>query len=123
MIAYFLTYAPLVLILSAWIKLYYVRGQRWPRVLTLVTLGIVTANAVYCVGTVLYFEFRPPSRWLPPWKDPETRLLGELFLLAPPGMILGGIAAARGAPKWVIWMAEIASVLLFMVGLAEGMTV
>ena len=42
--------------------------------------------------------------------------LGLLFLLAPIGMIVGFIAGARGAPKWLVCIVEIASVPLLVVG-------
>jgi hypothetical protein len=115
-IAYLLTCGPIVVTVPAWVKLYRARLQQWPRALTLTTLGIVTANAGLAAGTYLYFESRPRSGFLPPWQDPETLQLGMLFLLAPVGMILGAVAGARGAPKWLVWIVEIASLPLLVVG-------
>ena len=62
----------------------------------------------FAAGTFVYCEFRPPSHHLPPWEDPEILFLALLFLLAPIGMILGAVAGARGAPKWLICVVEIA---------------
>lgn len=115
-IGYLLTCGPIVLTVPAWVKLYWARMQQWPRALTIITLAVVTANAGLAAGTYLFFESRPPSGFLPPWRDPETLQLGMLFLFAPVGMILGAVAGARGAPKWLVWIVEIASLPLLVVG-------
>ena len=115
-IAYLLTCGPIIVTVPAWVKLYRARLQQWPRALTLTTLGIVTANSGLAAGTYLYFESRPRFGFLPPWQDPEILQLGMLFLFAPVGMILGAVAGARGAPKWLVWIVEIASLPLLVVG-------
>jgi hypothetical protein len=46
-----------------------------------------------------------------------------LFFLAPVGMIVGLVAAAYGAPKWLIIPLEIASLPLLVVGFLEGVSV
>ena len=115
LIPFLLTCAPFLLTLAAWAKLYRARQQQWPRVVALVALGSVTANAAFAAGTFLYYSFRP-SPPLPPWQDSQTLQLALLFLLAPIGMIVGLVAAARGAPKWLIWIVEGASVPLLVVG-------
>jgi hypothetical protein len=104
-------------------KLYWPRQRQSQHALALVTLGIVTANATLAAAAFLYYEFRPPSHFLPPWQDPEILQLGLLFLLAPIGMILGVVAGVRGAPKWLICIVEIASVPLLVVGLMAGAAV
>jgi len=81
----------------------------------LVALGTLTVNAAFAAGTFVYGEFRPPSHHLPPWEDPEILLLALLFLLAPIGMILGPVAGARGAPKWLICVVEVASLPLLAI--------
>jgi hypothetical protein len=121
-ILYTLTCGPLVLTLIAWLKLYWER-QRRQHALALVALGTVSANAALAAATFLYYELRPPPHFLPPWQDPEVLRLGLLFLFAPVGMILGGIAGVRGAPKWLVAVVEIASVPLLMVGFMAGATV
>jgi hypothetical protein len=121
-ILYILTCSPSVLIFAAWVKVYWAREWKWRNAFGLIALSIVTVNAIYGAGTLLYYESRPPSH-LPPWNDPETLGLGLLFLLAPFGMILGGVAACTGAPKWLAWVVEIASLPLLAVGLMVGSTV
>jgi hypothetical protein len=46
-----------------------------------------------------------------------------LFFLAPVGMIVGLVAAAYGAPKWLIIPLEMASLPLLVVGFVEGVSV
>jgi hypothetical protein len=121
-IACILTCGSLLLTLAAWLKLYWApRHQR--DALALSALAITSANAALACGTFLYYELRPPTRFLPPWQDPEILQLGLLFLLAPIGMILGVVAGVRGAPKWLIGVVEIASLPLFVVGLMAAITV
>jgi len=86
-----------------------------PRLIMLVALGIASANAALAAGTFAYYELRPHS-FLPPWQDPEVLNLALLFLTAPIGMIVGIVAALRGAPKWLVGIVEIASVPLLIVG-------
>lgn len=88
----------------------------------LIALCIVTTNAIYGAGTFLYYESGPPSH-LPPWNDPEILDLGLLFLLAPVGMILGGVSAFTGSPKWLTYIIEIASLPLLAVGVMAGSAV
>jgi len=111
-IPFLLTCGPFVLTLAAWTKLYWAPQRHWPPSIALAALGVVSTNAALAAGTFLYYEFRP-SPWLPPWQD---RTLCLLFPLAPIGMIVGLVAAVGGAPKWLICIVEIASVLLLMVG-------
>jgi hypothetical protein len=110
------TCGPFVLTLSAWTKLYWVRQRQWPDVMALVALGIVSANAALAAGTFLYYQLRHSHSWLPTWQDPRILVFGLLFLLAPIGMIVGFVAAVRGAPKWLICIVETASVPLPVVG-------
>jgi hypothetical protein len=122
-IPYILTCCPLLLILAAWMKLYWGRQRQWPNALALLALGIVSANAALAATTFLYYELKPPSHFLPPWQDPQILTLGLLFLLAPIGMILGIVAGVHGAPKWLICIMEIASVPLLVVGIMAGSAV
>jgi len=101
-------------------KLYLARQRQSPHPLALVALGIVSASAAFAAGTFLYYQFRPPPSWLPPWQDPEIAQVGLSCLLAPVGMILGIVAGIQGAPKWLICIVEIASVPLLVVGLMAG---
>jgi hypothetical protein len=110
-ILYIVTCGPLLLTLAAWMRLYLApRDQR--HALALLALGIASANAALACGTLLYYEFRPLSHFLPPWQDPEILHLGLLFLLAPVEMILGVVAGVQGAPKWLMGIVEIASLPL-----------
>ncbi len=122
-ILYILTCGPFVLVLFAWTKLYLARQRQWPRPMALAALGIVSANAAFSAGTFLYYQARPSTIFLPPWKDPEILTLGWLFLLAPIGMVLGVIAGVQGAPKWLFWIVEIASLPLLVAGSMACMAV
>jgi hypothetical protein len=108
---------PFLFTLAAWIKLYRSRERQWPRQTALDALGIVTGNAVLAAGTFLYCSFQP-SPGLLPWQDslqtPQAPFFG---LLAYAGMIFGFIAAVRGAPRWLVWIVEGASVPLLIVGI------
>jgi len=112
LIPYLLTCGPFALALAAWTRLYWAR--QLPRPIALIALGTVSANAALAAGTFLYYDFRPSP--LPPWQNPQILTLGLLFLLAPIGMIIGFVAAVRGAPKWLTCIVEIASVPLLVVG-------
>jgi len=115
---------PFVLTLGAWAKLYWARQRQWPDAFALLALDIVNANAAFAAGTFLYYQLRPVPSWLPPWQDPQILTLGLLFLLAPIGIILGGVAGVLfGAPKWLICVVEIASLPLFVVGFMAAGTV
>jgi hypothetical protein len=123
LVLYMLTCGPLVLTLAAWTKLYWVRQRQWPDAFALLAFAIVSANTVFAAGTFLYYQFRPTPTFLPPWRDPQILTLGLLLLLAPIGMILGVVAGAHGAPKWLIWVIEIASLPLLVVGFMAGVAV
>jgi hypothetical protein len=118
-----LTCGPLALTLAAWAKLYRTWHDQRPRVLALVGLGVVSFNSAFAAATFLYYSLRPPSPSLPPWQDPEILNLGLLSLLAPIGMIFGCVAAAMGAPQWLVWAVLIASVPLLVVGVFAAVAV
>jgi hypothetical protein len=119
---YILTCGPFVIALVGWVKLYYSpKNQR--HALPLLALSIASANAALACGTFLYYEFRPPAHLLPPWQDPEILHLALLVLLAPIAMIFGIIAGVRDAPKWVVGIVEIVSLLLFILGIIAGSAV
>lgn len=118
---YLFTCGPLVFTFAAWTKLYRARQRGWPPLIGLVALSIVSANTIFAASSFFYYRSRPSS--LPPWQDPEILTLALLFFLAPIGMIIGFIAAAHGTQKWLIWLMEIASVPLFLVGLLACATV
>lgn len=119
---YILTCAPLAIALAAWVKLYYSpKNQR--HTLALLALSIASANAALACCTFLYYEFRPPTHFLPPWQDPEILHLGLLVLLAPVAIIFGIVASVRGAPKWIVGVIEIVSLPLFVLGVIAGSAV
>jgi hypothetical protein len=117
------TCGPLALTLAAWGKVYWSRRLQRPRRLALVALSVVTANAMFATGTYFYYRLHPPSSSLPPWKDPQILNFGLLFLLAPIGMIVGGIAGTKGTATWLIWLLELASVPLVVLGFFASMAV
>jgi hypothetical protein len=113
----FLFTMPFLLMLAAWIRLYRSREKQWPRQTALDALGIVTASAALAAGTFLYYSFRP-SPGLLPWQDSlQTPQAPSLSILAFVGMIVGFIAAVRGAPGWLVWIVEVASIPLLIVGI------
>ena len=115
-------FGPLLLILAAWIKLYMARKKSRPSAVALTALIMASANAAFAVWNFLHYNFKP-GPYLPPWKDPETLNFGLLFLMAPIGMIAAFIAALRGTPGWMIWMVEISSLLLLIVGFFAAVSV
>ena len=92
-----LSCGPFVLMLAAWIGLYCTRQRQRPLPITLVALGIVSANAFLAAGTFFYYEFRL-SVFLPPWQDPEILTFGWLFLLAQSAWLLA-LSERYGALK------------------------
>ena len=112
----FLTCGPFFLMLAAWASVFSGRRQRLGAAV-LTALCVTSANAAFSAGLFLYYHCKPPSPVLPPWQDPEVLSFGLLCLFAPAGMILGFAAALRGAPKWLIFILEIASVPMLVVGL------
>jgi hypothetical protein len=123
LIAYFFTCGPLVLVLGAWAILW--RGKQWPRSIALLALSIVTANALLAAWNFLYYQFRSVAQHPPPWQDPENLNFGVLFLLAPVGIILGLVAAAKGAPtpKWLMVVLLVASLPLLLVSFLAAVSV
>lgn len=111
---------PFVLTLGAWTKVFLARHHQSQRPIALVALGITTANAALAYGLFAYYRFKP-SPPLPPWQDPSIMDFGLFFFLAPIGMIVGLVAAARGAPKWLVVVVEIASVPLLLAGIGAVM--
>jgi hypothetical protein len=116
-----LTCGPVVLALGAWTKLYWSRQR--PGIYGLVALGVVTANAGLAAGSFLRYRLKSSASWVPGWEDPQVLTMGLLFLLAPLGMILGLVAGACGAPKWLIGIVEIASLPLLVVGYLASLAV
>jgi hypothetical protein len=57
---------------------------------------------------------------LAPWKDPQTLSLASLFALAAAVMIVGFVALAEEAPKWLVVLVELSSLPLLVVGLYVG---
>jgi hypothetical protein len=113
---------PLAVTIAAWVGLSRVRDHQRLRV-AIVALGIVTANAMFAAGTYAYYRVHPPSPSLPPRKDPQILNFGLLILLAPIGMIVGGIAATRGTAKWLILVLEVTSIPLLLLGFLAGAAV
>jgi hypothetical protein len=108
--------------LGAWVVLYQRRQASTLLPIGFIALGFATANALLAAGTFAYYELRP-SGFRPPWEDPEVLHLALLFLLAPVAMVLGAVAAVRGAPKWLVGLVELASVPLLVVGFFATMAV
>ena len=118
-----LTCGPLVLILGAWVKLILARQRKWPGVIGLIALCIVSANAVFSAFSFLYYHFRPPLPSLPPWQDPDILNRGSLFVFAPIGMVAGFLAVNRDAPKWLSLIVEIASIPMLVAGFLAAISV
>lgn len=121
MIKFLITYLPLVAVLWAWLRVYRRRHTQPVNPPSFIALVIVTANAVLAAGTFVYYRFRA-IRSLPPWQDPEILMLALLFFLAPIGMLFGFLAFRRGE-KWLVWLVEITSIWLFLIGCLAGLAV
>ena len=50
-----------MLIFAAWVQVYWAREWKWRNAFGLIALSIVTVNAIYGAGTLLYYESEPPS--------------------------------------------------------------
>jgi hypothetical protein len=109
-----ISFMPLIVTLSGWIKAYRSRRVESLHPFALVLLAFVTAFAVVPACSFVYFRLSPVH--LPPWQNPEVALLGWFFLLGPFCMVLGFLAF-RKEPKWLFWVLEVASVWLTGLGL------
>lgn len=92
------------------------------RAFPLWAIGAAWLITAYAACTFLRYTIKPPPD-LPPWKDPETLDLALLFLLAPIGLVSTVIAAKRGASRWTVIPIIVALLVLFLVGLLEGVSV
>jgi hypothetical protein len=86
-------------------------------------VGGVELITVYAAYTFVHYTLKPAPNSPPPWQDPETLDLAMLFFLAPVGFIFAVIAGQRGASKWVVAPLIAALLILFAVGLLEGISV
>jgi hypothetical protein len=123
LVLYLLACGPLMLVLGAWLKLYLSRKAQPLHVLATVSLGITTANAMLAASTFLYYEHVKTARFLPPWQDPETLILGNLIFLAPVSMFVGIVATGSGAPRWLVLMVLAASLPLLVIGFFAAVSV
>jgi hypothetical protein len=74
---------------------------------------MITVTAAVPAGAFVYYALRPVN--LPPWEDPQVRLIGWFLLLGPFCMILSFLAF-RKEPKWLFWVLEVASFWLTGLG-------
>jgi hypothetical protein len=111
---------PSLVVMATWVATLVQVQRIQVRPITWVALGVVTANAFW--ASYIYFFYRlHPSPWQAPWRDPQILNYALLFLMAPIGMLLTFVAAARGAPKWLFWALELSSAPLLLIGfLATG---
>jgi hypothetical protein len=118
-----LTCSPLLLAaFSCAMLLRLLQSGRRPRPSSLIAIGGNLLIAGYAACIFFRYSMVPPLH-LPAWKDPETLDLGLLFLLAPAGFGLAIHAGVRGGSKWVVIPLIVGSVILFLVGLLEGVSV
>jgi len=110
------TCGPLMLMLGTWTRIFRTRKRGWPHRLALIALSVVTFNGLLAAGIFVYYEFKPAPQ-LPPWQSSDILDYALLFLLAPIGMVVGAVAAFKGAPIWLICIMEVASLPLFAIGL------
>jgi hypothetical protein len=99
-------YAPLAIMLLAWVVLCLRRQFKALQPVGLAALGLATANALFGAGIVAFDDLL-----LPPWRDPKI-----LFFAVPLAMLLGVVAALEGAPKWLMVLVELASLPLLVLG-------
>ena len=104
--------------LAAWGVAFWRWHERRPKSIALIALLLATANAAYAAGIAACYRFQAsPSA---PWKDPQTLSLASLFALAAAVMIVGFVALAEEAPKWLVVLVELSSLPLLVVGLYIG---
>jgi hypothetical protein len=118
-----LTCGPLLLALAAWSKLFRDRQRARLATSALVALGLMSANSLLSASLYLYQRFRPTAPSVPPWEDPFVLGFGMFFFLGPAAMVVGGIAAAKGAPAWLVFIVEVASLPLFALGFLASLAV
>lgn len=92
------------------------------RALPLGMIGGAWIISVYAAYILVRYTVNPTPD-LPPWKNPETLDLALLFLLAPLGFVFTVIAGLRGASKAVVTSLSVALLILFAVGILEGVSV
>lgn len=99
----------------------YRKGQLQPSVAWLVAgAWLVSAYGAY---VFVRYTAVPPAGSPPPWKDPETLDLAMLIFLAPIGMGLTRAARVRGASRWTVVALLVSQIVLFAVGMMEGISV
>ena len=113
-----LTCSPLALMLAAWGVAFWRWHERRPKSIALIALLLATANAAYAAGIAACYRFQASP--LAPWKDPQTLSLASLFALAAAVMIVGFVALAEEAPKWLVVLVELSSLPLLVIGLYVG---
>lgn len=86
-------------------------------------VGIAWLVSAYAAYVFVRYTFHPPPGSPPPWKDPETLDLAMLFLLAPIGLAFTIAAGLKGASRWTVMALVVALIVLFVVGLMEGISV
>ncbi|HEY4358776.1 MAG TPA: hypothetical protein VGN16_23715 [Acidobacteriaceae bacterium] len=117
-----LTCSPFVLASWSCASLFRQRRSGRRQAFTLWAVGAVMLFAGYSACVFHYYSLKPTA-YLPPWEDPETLYLALLFLLGPLGFVLTVIAGVRGASKWTVIPLLAASMILFLAGVLEGISV
>jgi hypothetical protein len=100
--------------LAAWLGVFWRWRQRRPTKAALIALGLATANALYSAGLAAHYRLRPSA--LPPWQDPQELGFASFFFLAPLAMVVGFVAVAYKAPKWLVAVVELSSIPLLVIG-------
>jgi len=108
-----INFMPLIVTVSGWVRAYRARRVESLHAFAFSLLAMITVTGAVPAGAFVYYALRPVH--LPPWEDPQVRLIGWFFLLGPFCMILSFLAF-RKEPKWLFWVLEVASFWLTGLG-------
>ena len=95
------------------------RNER-PNVLSLFALLFATGNALWAIDCT--WQALVEQANTPPWKGANLDM-GLLALTAPLGMLAGPFLFARGIPRWLVLLLEMALAPLALLGFLAAVSV
>src|ERR1700689_2500145 len=117
---FFLLCTPLFVLMPLWIGL--ARHYRATNRMTLAAIVCATIVAIWAFSVYVRTALNPSLLDEPPWKgiNLDVALLG---FIGPIAVIMGFVAAARGARWWQVLLVELSAVPLTLIGCAAGISV
>jgi hypothetical protein len=112
---------PVLLAITAWFLVW--RTKTSLASITKAALILSSAASTWAAILLWRMHLHPEYQRLPPWKDPINLGAGLLGLVAPIGIILGLVAAARGARWWLVALVELICFPLAFLGCAAAASV